>query len=306
MLYIVLASILVLGIVGSGLAWAFGSTGGTGRYGDDPNVKAIGKWTTVGLTVVLLAMTFFMSLTTVGARSVGIQTAFGRYQNTLDNGLQLTAPWSSVEEFSTQVQYLDLDSTDGSDDAVSVTFKGGGGGTVSLTPRWSIDENKAEDLWKKYKTFDKVQNQLVNSSAKDSVRVVVSKYTPNDARDGENLRPIAEQIQADLSQSLADDGVKIDSVSIKKITLDARSQASLDKIVEANNNVERAKAERERAKIDAETAKIREESGQLSEKAAQRYCLEMMNNWDVKKNGALPAGFVCPGTNSSGYVTTNK
>lgn len=303
--YVIFAIISVVVILGLTSMWVFG-TNPEDRYDESPRFKTIGKWSTVAAIAAFLAITLGLSLTQVGSRSVGIQTAFGRYQNTLDNGLQLVAPWSSVEEFSTQVQYLDLDSTDGSDDAVSVTFKGGGGGTVSLTPRWSIDENKAENLWKKYRTFDKVQNQLVNSSAKDSVRVVVSKYTPNEARDGENLRPIAEQIQADLAKSLADDGVKIDSVSIKKITLDARSQNSLDKIVEANNNVERAKAERERAKIDAETAKIREQSGQLSEKAAQRYCLEMMNNWDVKKNGSLPAGFVCPGTNSSGYVTTNK
>lgn len=297
MFYIIVAGIMILFL----LYFA-----AMAKFGPDSDFKQFGKWAAAIVVGVLLIFTFFMSLTTVGARSVGIQTAFGRYQNTLDNGLQLTAPWSSTEEFSTQVQYLDLDDTNGGKDSVSVTFKGGGGGQVSLTPRWRIDESKAENLWKKYRTFDKVQNQLVNSSAKDSVRVVVSKYTPNEARDGENLRPIADAIQADLAKSLADDGIIIDSVSIKKIVLDTRSQNSLDKIVEANNNVERAKSELERAKIDAETAKVREQSGQLSEKAAQRYCLEMMNNWDVKKNGNLPAGFVCPGTNSSGYVTTNK
>lgn len=302
MSYIVIASILLVTLLITGSMFFLGKEGN----GVDFPTKSMGLVGSIVVVVALVLTTFFMSITTVGARNVGIQTAFGRYQNTLDNGLQFTAPWSSTEEFSTMAQVLDLDSTDGDDDAVSVTFKGGGGGVVSLTPRWRINEDKAEDLWKKYRTFDKVQNQLVNSSAKDSVRVIVSKYTPNEARDGENLRPIAEQIQADLAKSLADDGIKIDSVSIKKITLDSRSQNSLDKIVEANNNVERAKSERERAKIDAETAKIREESGQLSEKAAQRYCLEMMNNWDVKKNGSLPAGFVCPGTNSSGYVTTNK
>jgi regulator of protease activity HflC (stomatin/prohibitin superfamily) len=258
-----------------------------------------------GALIIFLIITLFMSMTKVDARAVGIQTAFGKYQNTLDNGLQLTAPWSETEQFSTQVQYLDLDDTDGdANDSVSVTFKGGGGGQVSLTPRWRIDENGAENLWKKYRTFDKVRDQLVNSSAKDSVRVVVSKYTPNEARDGENLRPIADAIQSDLAQSLKDDGVIIDSVSIKRIQLDSRSQNSLDKIVEANNNIERAKSEQERAKIDAETVKIREKSGSLSPQANERYCLEMMNNWDVKKNGHLPAGFTC-GT-SQGYVTTNK
>ncbi|AVD99333.1 hypothetical protein SEA_BILLNYE_160 [Streptomyces phage BillNye] len=294
MLFIVLAIVFLLIILGGvGFSLATKDKLGFGVAG--------------GALVIFLIITGFMSFTKVDARAVGIQTGFGKYQDTLGNGPHFLAPWSETEQFSTQVQYLDLDDTDGDgNDSVSVTFKGGGGGQVSLTPRWRIDENKAENLWKKYRTFDKVRDQLVNSSSKDSVRVVVSKYTPNEARDGENLRPIAEQIQADLANSLKDDGVIIDSVSIKKIQLDARSQNSLDKIVEANNNIERAKAERERAKIDAETAKIREQSGQLSEKANQRYCLEMMNNWDVKKNGPLQDGFVCPGTTSQGYTTTNK
>lgn len=292
MLFIVLAIVFLLLILGGvGYSLVTKEKAGFGVAG--------------GVLILFLIITGFMSFTKVDARAVGIQTGFGKYQDTLGNGPHFLAPWSETEQFSTQVQYLDLDDTDGDgNDSVSVTFKGGGGGQVSLTPRWRIDENKAENLWKKYRTFDKVRDQLVNSSSKDSVRVVVSKYTPNEARDGENLRPIAEQIQADLAKSLQDDGVIIDSVSIKKIQLDSRSQNSLDKIVEANNNIERAKAEQERAKIDAETVKIREKSGSLSPQANERYCLEMMNNWDVKKNGHLPAGFTC-GT-SQGYVTTNK
>jgi regulator of protease activity HflC (stomatin/prohibitin superfamily) len=301
MLYLVLASILVVAVlIGAGLYLA-NRKKDFGSY--DANLRLVGGGIAGAAIVALLLTTFFMSLTKVDARAVGIQTSFGKYQDTLDNGLQLTAPWSETEQFSTQVQYLDLDDTDGGSDSVSVTFKGGGGGQVSLTPRWRIDEAGAENLWKKYRTFDKVRDQLVNSSAKDSVRVVVSKYTPNEARDGENLRPIADAIQADLATSLKDDGVIIDSISIKKIQLDSRSQASLDKIVEANNNVERAKAEQERAKIDAETVKIREKSGSLSPQANERYCLEMMNNWDVKKNGHLPAGFTCGGAGSPFVVT---
>jgi regulator of protease activity HflC (stomatin/prohibitin superfamily) len=303
MLYLVLASILVVLVLVGVVLFLVNRKKDFDSY--EVNLRMVGGGIAGVAVIALVLTTFFMSLTKVDARAVGIQTSFGKYQDTLNNGLQLTAPWSETEQFSTQVQYLDLDDTDGSQDSVSVTFKGGGGGQVSLTPRWRIDENKAENLWKKYRTFDKVQDQLVNSSAKDSVRVVVSKYTPNEARDGENLRPIADQIQADLAKSLKDDGVIIDSISIKKIQLDSRSQASLDKIVEANNNVERAKAEQERAKIDAETVKIREKSGSLSPQANERFCLEMMNNWDAKKNGNLPAGFTC-NTGAAPFVVTNK
>lgn len=302
MLYLVVATTLLLvGLVGFGLY--LGNRGREFGYGDI-NLRKAGLGVGVGALVVLLVTTFFMSLTKVDARAVGIQTAFGKYQNTLDNGLQLTAPWSETEQFSTQVQYLDLDDTDGDRDSVSVTFKGGGSGKVSLTPRWRIDENGAENLWKKYRTFDKVRDQLVNSSAKDSVRVIVSKYTPNEARDGENLRPIAEAIQADLAASLKDDGVIIDSVSVKNVALDPKTQASLDKIVQANNNVERAKAEQEQAKIEAETVKIRKESGQLSPEALTNRCLEVMDKWSKANNGNLPAGWTCfPGSEKPFVVT---
>jgi regulator of protease activity HflC (stomatin/prohibitin superfamily) len=251
--------------------------------------------------VILALVTLGMSITTVGARSVGIQTAFGKYSNTLSNGLQLTAPWSSVEEFSTQVQYLDLDGKE----AVPVTFKGGGGGEVNATPRWRIDAEGAENLWKKYRTFENVRDKLVNSSAKDAVRIAVSKYTPNEARSGENLRAVADAVAVQLAADLRDDGIVIDSVSVKGISLDARSQASLDKIVTANNDIERAKAEQLRAKIDADTAAIREKGGSLAPAALQRYCLEVVNNWSVGQNGPLPAGFTCGGTTNP-FVITNK
>ena len=92
---------------------------------------------------------------------------------------------------------------------------------------------------------------------------------------------------------------------MKGISLDDRSQASLDKIVTANNDIERAKAEQLRAKIDAETAKIREQGGSLAPAALQRYCLEVVNNWNVNQNGPLPAGFTCGG-GANPFVITNK
>lgn len=249
------------------------------------SLRALAALTVLGMGLT----TLFASLTSVASNSVGIQTQFGKYSGTLDSGLQLAAPWASTEQFSKRVQYLDLDGNH----AVTVTFKGGGGGQVKATPRWRIDPDKAGALWRKFRSFDHVRDQLVNSTAKDSIRVIASQYTPNEARSGENLRKIDQEIKADLGQALAEDGIIIDSISIKGIQLDDRSQSSLDKIVAANNDIDRAKAEQTRAKIDAETAKIRQQGGSLSGPALQRYCLEVVNNWDVGKNGPLPAGFSC-------------
>ncbi|WMI33515.1 band-7-like membrane protein [Streptomyces phage Kenrey] len=291
--YIVFASIFVLiGLIALGVGFA---------ARNEPGVRRGAFGVTAGMFVLLLVVTAFNSVTSVGARNVGIQTAFGRYQGTLDNGLQIIAPWSEHEDFSTQIQYLDLDGEKDSDGA-EVTFAGGGRGVVMATPRWYIDEQDAGQLWKKYKNFDNVRDQLVQSSAKASFRDVVKDYAPNEAL--VQTGKIADEVKANLQASLADDGVKIDSISIRTIRLDGRSQQSLDKIVQANNDIERAKAEQERAKIDAETAKIREKTGALKPEALQRYCLDVVNNWDVKKNGSLPAGFNC--NSSVPFTVTNK
>lgn len=252
-----------------------------------------------GALVLLIVITLFTSATTVGARNVGIQTEFGRYKSTMDSGFHWTTPWSSVEEFSTQIQPLDLSG----DDAVPVSFQGGGNGTVQAVVRWRIDPDNAEFLWRKYRTFDNVRDQLVNSSAKDSFRVIVGQYLPNDARAGENLRPISQAVKADLDKSLKADGIVVDSVSLKAVNLDDSTQKSLERTVVANNNIETAKAEQARALIDAKTAQIRQQSGSLSAPNLTRYCLEVVNAWDVRKNGNLPAGFSCFGPNTA-VVTT--
>jgi regulator of protease activity HflC (stomatin/prohibitin superfamily) len=292
--YIVFASIFVLiGLIALGVGLAAKS---------EPGVRKGAFGVTAGMFILLLVITALNSVTSVGARNVGIQTAFGRYQGQLDNGLQIIAPWSEHEDFSTQVQYLDLDGDKWADGA-PVTFQGGGRGVVFASPRWKIDEDAAGNLWKKYKTLDNVSDRLVRSSVKDSFRAVMTEYTPNDAR--EHVREVTEKVEADLARTLGDDGIKIDSISIRDIQLDDRTQASLDKIVQANNDIERAKAEQERAKVDAETLKIKEKAGNLTEGGLTDKCLTVMDKWDVKKNGNLPAGFSCNGVGTP-FTVTNK
>lgn len=269
--------------------------------------REFGGFAVAGVVFLILAIfTGFCSATTVGARAVGIQTGFGRYMDTLEPGFQWTAPWSKVEQFPTLVQTLDLDNSDGSKDGnVSVAYQGGGDGQVNATIRWRIDTKDAEELWRNYQTFDNVSERLVKNSARDSIKSVVGKYTPSEARDGNNLRNISEAVKADLSQVLAQDGIAIDSVSIVRIDLGEQAQRAVDRIVEANANTERAKSENERARIDAETNKIREAEGVLTPQALQRYCLELTNSWDVAKNGNLPATWSCFGDKANASVLVN-
>lgn len=289
MFYLILAGVLALVLVGGILFALF-----AGEYD-----RAGGVGTAIVAFLLLVAVTIGFSVTTVGARAVGIETAFGRYERTLSNGFHFKAPWASVEEFSTQIQPLDREN-------LPVGYEGGGNGDVDVTVRWTIDPEAAENLWKKYRTFDNVRDQLVSSTVNDSLRAVLGQYTPNEAKAGENLRPITQAVVNDLTTNLADDGIEIDSVSIKNIALDDATQRSISKTVTAAQDVERAKQEQERAKIDAETARIREQSGSLSRQSLVRYCLEVTNSWDVSKNGPLPATWNCLGNSTDVLVNSGR
>lgn len=308
MLYVIIAGILLL-IAGAFAVAVFVHSEVGDGFTRTSKVVAL-----VATLVVLTIFTLICSFTTVGPRSVGIQTSFGQYRGTVQSGAQLLAPWSEVEEFSTQIQALDLSDLDGTTgNAVSVAFSGadkgtsGGNGVVNAVVRWSISPANAEALWKKYRTFERVQDSLVQSEAQDAFREVVGGYEPNAARAGANIRPIADAVKAGLTSRLADDGILIDSVSIKGVVLDAATSKSLERTVIANNNVATARAEQERARIDNETAQLREKSGALSPAANQRFCLDIVNAWDVSKNGALPATFNCGmGNGAAGVLVGAK
>lgn len=288
MFYIVLAVLLALIFLGGVVASLL--------------TRTAGGFVAAGIALVLLVVaTLGFSATTVSARAVAINTSFGRYDGTLSNGFHMTKPWSSTEEFTTLLQRADFTG----DNKVPVNFVGGGRGDTNLVVQWQISDSTegAKNLWQRYKTFDNVEQNLVDNSAKNVTREVMGSYEPIGAIAGENLAKINQDVQTKLQASVAQYGVVIQSVSVTNVALDGRTQAALDKIVEANANISRAKSEQTRAKIDAETAKLREKQGALSAAANQRYCLDVVNAWDVSKNGPLPAGFSCTGAGAPFVVT---
>lgn len=255
---------------------------------------------------VLLVLTVMFSMTIVSARTVGIITSFGKEQGTKEAGIGWTKPWEAKEEFPTNVQYLVLDNSDKGALTTKVSYKGGGNGEVDATIRWTLDPNKALDLWRKYREFDKVTDQLVKASARTSLGVVIGAYPPNEARSGEKRREITDAVTADLNQTLASNGIRVDSVSITDVRLDAKTQGSIEALIKANADLQRATIDQQRATIEAQTAKIRQNSGSLSAGALQRYCLEVTNSWNAGNNGPLPATWSCLGGQAAPVIVGQK
>lgn len=256
------------------------------------------RWAGALSALLLIIYTLANSIVTLDHREVGIQTALGRYVSTLNTGgVHYTLPWSSVEKFDQTIQTVDLS-------GVSVSFSDGGGvegveeigggkGVISATVRWQMsrDEDGARLLWERYRTFESVSVSLVERTARDAVINIANSYPAATAIISQ--REIAEQVKDEIERALDPYGVVVDSVSIPAIDLDNSTQAAVDRLFTTQQDIKRAQNEQRRAEIDAETTRIRLAEGALTTEANQRYCLEIVNNWDASKNGSLPATFNC-------------
>ena len=145
-------------------------------------------------------------------------------------------------------------------------------------------------MWEKHRTYEAV-NDFVIKSTRDSLIGVGNSYPAATAI--VRQQDIGDAVAKDLRDELARYGIVIDSVSVTAIDLDSSAQNAVDARFTARQNVDRAREEQERARIDAATVALRTEEGALSPEANQRFCLDVVNAWDVKKNGNLPATFDC-------------
>lgn len=246
--------------------------------------------------VLLLILTLVCSFARVEARQIGIETSMGKYSRTLDQGWQLKYPWANIETFSTQLQRTELDAP--------VAFASSGGGSQSVTVQWKITDDRAQDLWMRYKQFDNVDFMLIQPAAKQAVGDVLAGYTPAESRAEGAGEKIRAEVEKKMGKTLERYGVELDSVAMPPTALDNTAQSAYNRVVEARANVERAKEDVERAKLDAEANRLRNKD--LSKENLIDQCLTVSNNWDTNKNGPLPASWNCLSGGNTQLVTPTK
>src|SRR5262249_18118772 len=248
----------------------------------------------IGLSIIsgVLAATalieiFIGSFTVVSANTVGVVTAFGQYKGIVPAGPHLLAPQDNVEEFGTRIQPLEMD-------GVGIRFQGNSGGTANLLVEWRIQSDNEPDihqLWSDYRTFDAIQNRILQSRARNALNVVLAGYTPNDGVSGANITKIQNDTLTNMRGDLQNTGVAVERVTVRQIDPDAASQDRINRQVQATADLSRMAINQEIADREAAIARIRASAqtpGTLSQS-----CLDMVEQWDAAKHGPLPATFDC-------------
>jgi hypothetical protein len=263
------------------------------------------KGPAVGLAVALFIVggltLFFDSYTTVSARTVGVETSFGKPVSALSNGFHWVRPWASVD-----------DSWDGTlqTTVYNPTVRLGNGTTaqVDVSVQYQIDTNaQFLSLWRNYKTFDLIKSNLIQRQTTTALNEVFETYNPLTTLDDQGNQTIqvssfAGPVAAKLAAAMPA-GVTVKNVSIPLITYNPQVQSQINSIIAAAAATRVAK-QNEQTATDQAAANDTLSHGSTSAGVLYQQCLTMTQS-ALKAGETLPPGWSC-GTPAASVVIPTK
>lgn len=274
------------------------------RVGANPNRGAQGfplkRFAAVFMILGLLCL-FFSMFTTVEAKQVGVKTTFGKVSNdTLSAGPHLKAPWSKVTEIDSTIQ---TDEYRG-DDCITVVLIDKNTACISATDRWSVNDDKANDVYAEFRTDDPT------GSLRDAVVSTQFKAAVNDTFGGYDATQQARPDYDDLaSQVLTKFEAKtrglidIESITISYIKPSDKLQSKIEAIQAQEAKTRIATEALETAKKQAQANEALSASVSNDPNVLVAQCIEGLVNGDITNQ----PGFSCwPGGGSGVVIPSAK
>lgn len=241
-----------------------------------------GKMILVGSIAAAVIFGFLSSTTIIPPRTVGITVAFGKPTQVLSNGLHFKAPWASVEKLDGAVQNDVY--TDGR--AVSVRLGNNSKATADASIQWQLDTKKTMPVFLNYRTFENIQQNLVDRNFRAAMNEVMAEYNPLDsieaAQGGSDLGELSDKVLAKMNERVGDQ-IKVRSVTIPIINFDDSTQKRIDELQQETARTRIAEQKKETSKAEAEANELLEKS--LNEETLISKCLDI-----VAKSGQSPIG----------------
>lgn len=230
----------------------------------------------------------------VEAREVAIVHKFGKDSGTQPTGFGWDVPWSQVSKFSTANQPLDFD---GENERIKFNLAGSDGTSegeawVNLNASWQITgDETARRLWADRKEFERVRNEVALPNIKSAIIGVMGRYNAQKTNDSANVPEFNRVLLEEVNKTMNPLGIKVEGVAVTRVDLSDAVKAKLEQKNSDKIQNDRAVIQQQTAITEAETNRIKQQN--LSPLVVQNNCLELTNNWNVAKNGPLPAGWNC-------------
>ena len=275
-LILLVASILLIGF---GLFKVSGTNDwGNPKYVFKPNAKVV-------LAIIPLVLFIgTMCITFIPANTVGIKYSAitGVSEDTLNEGLAFKSPIDKIYTIDTTIHERTVEK-------VSVQTKDAQWVSMDVNIKYSVNSSNAFKVFKSYKTLDNLQENLIANATQRSIEEVTTKYNVI-AVLGEERNGIYTEIENNLKERLANEGVDLKFITIKDTDAGEAIEQAIAEEAVAKKAVETAQQKQEQAKIEANT-KLIEAEGEAKANAVKTEALTdqvLLEMWINKWDGKLP------------------
>ena len=179
------------------------------------------------------------------------------------------SPFSDFVEFDLFSQQLQFAGhgheapsyTGGSVNGKEITVNVGGvnGGStradIDLIATYSLGTEKIKDIYSQFRSQERFTEQMVQKQLLSIARQVPANYTAVEFR-GQKRGEAEEAIRSALNERLGEYGVEFTSVTIQDVRYPPNVEKALTAIEEANQNAQKAEADKRTAQVNAEKALI--------------------------------------------------
>jgi regulator of protease activity HflC (stomatin/prohibitin superfamily) len=213
---------------------------------------------TVGLVVVIIGL-LLSSIKIIEPGKVGVQTLFGKVQNQiLESGLHIINPAVEVTTFSIQTENYTMSAKDSEgaiqgDDAIRVLSSDGLEVTIDLSVLYKVNPDKApfimQNIGENY--VDKIVRPVTRTAIRDNAvnYQAVDLYSTK-------RQEFQAKINQTITQSFAKNGLEVQSILIRNISLPASVKASIESKINAEQDAQKMQFVLQKERQEADRKRV--------------------------------------------------
>ena len=224
----------------------------------EPGNRFGGIVNTVGIVIIALGLALSM-FKQIEAGSAGVQTLFGKVQdNILESGLHIINPLVEVHIFDIRTQNYTMSARSGEgqvqgDDAIRVLSSDGLEVTIDLSVLYKIDPLKApfilQNIGENYE--DKIVRPVTRTAIRDNAvsYQAVELYSVK-------RQEFQNRINQTITQNFAKNGLEVQQVLIRNISLPASVKASIESKINAEQDAQKMQFVLQKERQEADRKRV--------------------------------------------------